>query len=340
MSEQIAMTQVRRLVWCALLATHLCLGGSAWGVGPLYFRSGRFLSPIAPVSTAPQDDISETIGAGQRAVLAEFSSASMPARVEAEGAGAVLYMVTGRLGMQNCAVVNVELARRSQGQRTVVGTGSLATSLLARRDTVGPIVVPITLTGVLALQGDQIALSVEVENRCGEARSVTLRYDALGWLSALRIDGASEPPTTTTTTTPATTTTMVSTTVVVPSTTTTTLPYPFGCLFQPLEGYEAVFCRLDTLDEVLVEEGPSSFGGGARYGRVQRRLDQARGRVSLALSGKRRPRQLRRAIQELEIMGRLVRRGVRQGLIDSDLGEELTALVGAATAQIGYLPRR
>ena len=39
-------------------------------------------------------------------------------------------------------------------------------------------------------------------------------------------------------------------------------------------------------------------------------------------------------------MGRLVRRGVRQGLIDSDLGEELTSLVGAATAQIGFLPRR
>lgn len=334
------MTQMRRLAWCTLLATHLCLGGVAWGLGPLYLRSGGFLSTVAPVSTAPRDDVSASIGAGGRTVLAEFRSEPVPARVEAQGAGAVLYLTTGRLGMPDCAVVNVEVARRRSGGRTVVGTGSLVSSLLGRRDTVRPILVPITLTGALALEGDQITLSIEVENQCGEARTVTLRYDALGWVSALRIDGASEPPTTTTTTTPAATTTIVSSTVVLPSTTTTTLPYPFGCLFQPLEGYEAVFCRLDVLGEVLVEEGPASFGGGVRYERMSRRLEQARGRVSLALSGKRRPRQLRRAMQELETLGRLVRRGVRQGFIDSDLGEELISLIGAATAQIGYLPRR
>jgi hypothetical protein len=325
------MTQVRTLAWCTLLAAHLGLAGAAWGFGPLYLRNGRVLSIAAPVATEPRDDVPAFIGAGKRTVLAEFRSSPVAERVEAATATAILYLVTGRLGMENCAVVTAELSRRSPlDERTVVGSGSLPTSILPRRETVNPIVVTFPVTEVVAFPTDQIALSIAVENRCSEARSPSLRYDALGWVSALRFDGL--PATTTTTTT----------TTTPPSlpTTTTTLPWPTGCLFQPLSGYVAVFCRLDTLREVLVEEGPASLGGVAAYGRLERRLEQARSRVALAQAGKRVPRQLRRATQQLAVFGRLVRRGGRQGLVDPDLGEELSGLAAAAGAQIGTLPRR
>jgi hypothetical protein len=334
------MSHVRPRAWCALVAAYLCVAGSAWGFGPLYLRTGRALSIAAPVATEPRDDVSTFVGAGKRAVLAEFRSNPVAERVDAASAAAILYLVTGPLGMENCAVVTAEVSRRSPlDERTVVGSGSLTTSILPRRQTVEPIVVTVPVTGPLALPKDQIALSIGIENRCREGRNVALRYDALGWVSAVRIDGGSQqPPATTTTTT--TTTTVTTTPAPLPTTTTTTLPYPFGCLFQPLEGYEAVFCRLDTLGEVLVEEGPSSVGGVAAYGRLRRRLEQTRDRVSLALSGKRVPRNLRRAGQQLGVFGRLVRRGGRQGLIDPDLGEELSGLTAAAAAQSGTLPRR
>ena len=290
MSVPHTMPRPRTISGFALLAAHLGLAASASAVGPFYLRGGGTLSIAAPVATVPRDDVSAAIGAGRRAVLAEFRSARMTERVEAATATAILYLVTGRLGMENCAVVTAELSRRSPlDERTVVGTGSLPTSILPRRQTDTPIVVTFPLTGPVALPADQIALSIGVENRCSEARTPALRYDALGWVSALRLDGV-PASTTTTTTTPTTSTTGIPTEPPPPTTTTTTtttLPYPFGCLFQPLEGYEAVFCRLDTLGEVLLEEGPTSFGGTARYDRVLRRLEEARGRVILAQSGKR-----------------------------------------------------
>ena len=42
------------------------------------------------------------------------------------------------------------------------------------------------------------------------------------------------------------------------------MPWPEGCLEQPLAGYDAVFCRIDTLAEVLAEEDPVDLGGLAR----------------------------------------------------------------------------
>jgi hypothetical protein len=324
------MMRVRTLAWCALLVAHLVIPDSARAFGPLYLREGRTLSIAAPVALEPRDDVSASIGAGKRAVLAEFRSSPAAERVDVATATAILYLVTGRAGMENCAVVTAELSRRSPlDERTVVGTGSLATSILPRRETTNPIRVTFPVTSPVALPNDQIALTISVENRCSEARTPSLRYDALGWISALVLEGV-----------PATTTTTTTTVAPAIPTTTTTLPWPTGCLFQPLAGYEAVYCRLDTLRQVLVEEGPSSFGGAAAYGRLERRLEQAGNRVDVAQSGKRVRRQLRRAPQHLGAFGRLVRRGGRQGLIDPDLGEELSGLAAAAVAQIGTLPRR
>ena len=259
-------------------------------------RGGDTLSIAAPVATVSRDDVSAAIGAGSRAVLAEFRSAPVTERVEAATATAILYLVTAANWAWRTAPSSRPScpgAPRSTSARWW-GPDRCPRPSCHRRRPTSRSSSPFPLTGPVALPADQIALSVGVENRCSEARTLALRYDALGWVSALRLDGvpASETPTTTTTTTPATTTTPTTSTTGIPTeppttTTTTTLPYPFGCLFQPLEGYEAVFCRLDTLGEVLLEEGPTSFGGAARYDRVQRRLEQARGRVILAQSGKR-----------------------------------------------------
>jgi hypothetical protein len=325
------MTPVRVLASCALLAVHLGLAGSAWGIGPFYLRYDHALSLAAPVATVPRDDVGASIGAGRRAVLAEFRSSPVAERVDVATATAVLFLVTGKAGMENCAVVTAEVSRRSPlDERTVVGRGSLATSILPRRQTVDPIVVTFPVTGPVAFPNDQITLTIAIENRCGEARSPSLRYDALGWISALRLEGVPASTTTTTTTIAPS----------LPTTTSTTLPWPTGCLFQSLAGYDAVFCRLDTLREVLLEEGASGVGGAAAYGRLERRLEQARGRVVLAQSGKRMPRQIRRAAHQLGVFNRLVRRGGRRGVIDPDLGEELSGLAAAAVAEIGALPRR
>src|SRR5262245_66514550 len=113
------MTHVRKLSFWALLATHLGLAGSAWSFGPLYLRGGGLLDIAAPVATMPRDDVSASIGAGRREVLAEFQSSPVVERVEAGTATARLYLVTGKAGMEGCAVVIAELSRRSpRGERT------------------------------------------------------------------------------------------------------------------------------------------------------------------------------------------------------------------------------
>lgn len=223
----------------------------------------------------------------------------------------------------------MELARRvPTAERTVVGSGAVATSILPRREENPPIEIVIPLDGVVAAPGERMAVSIAVENRCADARGPGLLYDALGFASAVRFAAAPPavpPPTTTTTTAPP------------PPPTTTTLPWPAGCLFQPLTGYDAVFCRLDTMADVLTDEDVTTFGSPATQARFQRPVGRSRDLVAVAQSGRRVPRHLRRSLQHLGVITRMLQRGTRQGRLDPDVSGELAELVSEAVYAIGVL---
>jgi len=304
-------------------------------IAPLYLRWDHHLVIAAPTSIEPRDDVSVSVGAGQQAVLGEFRSDPVDEEVDATGATATLFLVTGKEGMTECAEITVEIARRNPpDQRTVVGSGSALATILPRRQTVDPIevAVPLAMDGVVALPGEQIAVTVAVENRCDDLRIPALLYDALGLASVVRFSDdvtTTLPPTTTTSTT--------TTTAPLPQPTTTTLPWPDGCLSQPLAGFDAVFCRLDTLAETLNEEDAVDVGGQTTYARLQRRLGRAHDLVAVAQTGRRARRHLRQALQQLGAFTRAARRQGKQGNADPDLVEELTGLASAAVSEIGFL---
>jgi len=326
--------RVGGIVSCAALLGLMAPPDVAAAISPLYLRDGLTLSIAAPSATEPRDDVSADVGTNQRAVLAEFLSDPVEEELYATTGVASVFLVAGRLGMEDCAIVTVEVVRRTPpSERTTVGTGSLLTSILPRRDTVDPIEIRFPLTGVLALPGERLGVAIAVENRCDGLRSPKLLYDALGLASAVRFTDDPPPPTTTTTTT----TTTITTTFPPPPTTTTTLPWPAGCLSQPLEGYDAVFCRLDTLAQVIADEDASTLGGTAAYARLRRRLGRARDLLVLAHSGRRARRSLRRASFHIGAFDRVVKRGGRRGVVDPDLGEELGGLVRGVQTEIGFL---
>ncbi len=299
---------------------------------PLYLRAGSLLSPVAPSETEPQDDVRASIRAGQRMVLegGEFTSVALGEEHVAGGAVARLFLVTGQAGMEGCAVVDAELLRlQPPAGRTVVASGQVATSILPRRESVQPIEVPLTATGVLAAAGERLALVIAVTNRCDDLRSPRLLYDGLTEQSAVRFTDA--PPATSTTTT--TTTTVPGT----PGTTTTTLPAPVSCLAQPLTGYQAVFCRVDTIVAILGARDPGDVGGLTTRGRLLARLARSRARLERAQTGRRVRLHLAAARRNVRAFDRLVRRGGRRAVIEPDLVGELTSLGAELLAQIGQL---
>ena len=316
----------------AALCGPLAPPDAAAELSPLYLRAQRTLSIAAPTATEPRDDIAADVGAGRRSVLAEFLSEPVEDQLDADGAIATVFLVSGRLGMQDCAVVTVEVVRRSPpDERTIVGTGSVQTSIFPRRDTVDPIEIAFPLSGPLALPGERVGVSVAVENRCDDLRTPKLLYDALGVASVVSFGFGIVPTTTTTTTTSTTTTTTTTTTT---STTTTTVPWPAGCLFQPLSGYEQIWCNLDTLAQVLVDESSDAYGGGVTLARLQRRVARARDLVAKAQGGTRTRRHLRQARQQLVLFNKLVQRKQRRGRIEPDVGGDLVDLVGGAARAI------
>src|SRR5262245_5401322 len=335
MSAPALRTMRRRvggLVLFAALCGPLAPPEAAADLSPFYLRAERTLSIAAPTATEPRDDVAADVGAGRRSVLAEFLSEPVEDQLDADGAIATVFLVSGRLGMQDCAAVTVEVVRRSPpDERTIVGAGSVLTSILPRRATVDPIAVAFALSAPLALPGERVGVSVAVENRCDDLRSPKLLYDALGVASVVSFGFGIVPTTTTTTTTSTTTTTTTTTTT---STTTTTVPWPDGCLFQPLSGYDQIWCNLDTLLQVLADEPSDAYGGGVTLARLQRRITRARDLVAKAQGGSRTRRHLRLARQQLVLFNKLVQRQQRRGRIEPDVGGDLVDLEGGAARAI------
>ncbi|HEV7732706.1 MAG TPA: hypothetical protein VGR62_11115 [Candidatus Binatia bacterium] len=142
-----------------------------------------------------------------------------------------------------------------------------------------------------------------------------------------------------------TTTTVVSTTVPTTSTSSTTAPpptstttttLPVACVDQPLLGYDAVSCRLDTIGTVLVGQPVEALGGKKLATRLGKTMAHARTALDMARGGRKVTPNLRRANKQLRLFGKGVTSALKKGMAP-ELGAQLTSLAAGATTEIDVL---
>lgn len=163
---------------------HLIRGATPTSYQLLETASGRTGDPREIASSVPDRG---------NIVLGPFLGLQQAgaAQVNVGRVQATLFLGSGTQGISGCADVTATLLRRTlAGERIVLGTGSLANASLAPKNSnPPPVQIPIAVQGSLAVRtlanGDQLALEVVVLNRCGGAKSVSLRYDATSHPSRL-----------------------------------------------------------------------------------------------------------------------------------------------------------
>ncbi|HKA29714.1 MAG TPA: hypothetical protein VKH82_10080 [Candidatus Binatia bacterium] len=140
---------------------------------------------------------------------------------------------------------------------------------------------------------------------------------------------------TSTTTTAAPTTSTSTTTTPASSSTTTTLSG--DCTEQPLEGLDAVDCRIDVLSTAIGDESPDEFGGPRKTHAQIQRLDNARDLVNAARQGTKVRTKLRLAIRQLRTLNRALQKTINTGKTPPDVGAFLSARVSEALAELETL---
>jgi hypothetical protein len=153
------------------------------------------------------------------------------------------------------------------------------------------------------------------------------------------------------------TTTSSSTTAPTSSTTSTTAPLPLctpgpgacddgdlctedrcdaatGCAHDPVAGYAAVLCRLDTMATTIASEPVTAFGRLNVQRKLASKVQSARGRVASAEAAAKKRGKLKRARSVLASFMKSVQRGVATGRIDGPVGARLLALASGATSGI------
>jgi hypothetical protein len=265
---------------------------------------------------------SATIPAGEDALLGSFSSAPLEQDVVLGQARGVVWLGTGRPGMDGCARVTMSLMRYTGTSQTVVATGTIDTTIRPRRNLLEPIIVPMLLSDPLvAATGDRLIFDVRVSNQCGGERRVVLLYDSVGRASAVELYAPGETTSTTTTTTGADPT----------STTTSTLPPT--CL-ETATGLAAVRCRLETMDGILRASSPASLGGPRFARRLTRRVEKALRFVRAAELIDATPRRLRKGRKQIVRFLALLARGQGDGRVAREVGDPLGALANGAVSRL------
>jgi hypothetical protein len=138
-----------------------------------------------------------------------------------------------------------------------------------------------------------------------------------------------------TTTTSAPTTSTSTTTTPASSSTTTTLSG--DCTEQPLEGLDAVDCRIEVLSTAIGDESPDEFGGPRKTHAQIQRLDNARDLVNAARQGTKVRTKLRLAIRQLRTLNRALQKAINNGKTPPDVGAFLSARVSEALAELETL---
>ena len=276
-----------------------------------YLRSSGLLSPAAPPAGATTVLLSMSIPPGEDVLLGSFTSAPAEQDLVAGEARGIVYLGTGRPGMDGCARVTTSLVRQTGAVQTGVATGTLVTTLRSRKNTTVPVIVPMAIADPLvAATGDRLVFHVRVANDCGGERNVSLMFDSFGRASRLEL---LVPGVTTTTTS-----------------TTTTLPVT--CL-DNAAGLAAVRCRLEAMDTILRHTSPALLGGVHFTDRLSRRVDRALTFVR-ASELQPTPRRLRKGRHQLSRFSSQLSRGRADGRVAPEVGDTLGALAEGATTSL------
>jgi hypothetical protein len=298
-------------------------GAAASAQDVFHLREGGLLVPDAPAAGSSTAVLSTAVANGENKLLATFTSAELPQDLNFNEARAVLFLGTGRPGMDGCARVTTSIARLAGASHTEVATGELVTTIRPRRKVIDPIVVPMAVTdSLLAAAGDRIVLQIRVANECGGERNVSVMYDSAG--RASRIELVVAAATTTTTTTIAT-----------PSTVTTTT-LPATCL-DVATGLAAVRCRLEMMDALVRSTSPAKLGGPRFVRRLARRLERALTLVRASELIEATPRRLRRTRRHMMRFAAQLDRGQADGRVAPEVGASLDVLSSSAIAGLSSL---
>jgi hypothetical protein len=147
---------------------------------------------------------------------------------------------------------------------------------------------------------------------------------------------------TTTSTTEATTSTVAPTTTSTSSTTTpvsttTTTTEAGDCTQQPLEGFDAVDCRIDILSTAIGAESPEEFGGPRKAHSLITRIDNARAFLDSARQGTKVRSKLRLATRQLRTLNRALQKTIKNGKTPPQVGQFLSDRIQEALVELNEL---
>lgn len=106
---------------------------------------------------------------------------------------------------------------------------------------------------------------------------------------------------------------------------------------MPLEGFDAVDCRLGTLADTLAVQDPTELGGARVARQLTAKVVKARKLVTTARQAKKAAAVLKRADRQLRSFDRVVDKTAQKGKLPADLRVRLIDLSRATSAQIGVL---
>lgn len=112
---------------------------------------------------------------------------------------------------------------------------------------------------------------------------------------------------------------------------------PLTCLDIPLEGFDAVDCRLGTLADTLAVQEPTSLGGTRVARQLTAKVSKARKLVTSAREARKAAAVLKRADRQLRSFDRVVDKTAQKGKLPADLRLRLLDLSRATSAEIGVL---
>ena len=290
----------------------------------LYLRAGGNLSPVAPAPGSATAILTTRIAPGDDALLGTFVSDPRENDVMVGQVLGVVYLGTGRPGMDGCAHVTYTLSRVTGGAKELVASGTLDTSIRGRRNVVDPIVIPMPLTtSLVASTGERLSFDVRVQNLCGGERRASILYDSVGRASAVELYAPG-----------ATTSTTVTTTTTAAGATTTTATLPPTCL-ETATGLAAVRCRLEAMDTLIRQSSPASLGGQRFVTRLSRRVARALTFVRAAELIQPTPGRIRKARKQVSKFSTQLGRGRSVGRVDPQVGDPLAALAQGAKSGLG-----
>lgn len=152
------------------------------------------LDPERPTSSSSAQ-IEASVRSGDEHVFGTFlDDGSWGPRTLAQGMGlAILYLVTGREGMSECAEITVTLVRRRGAARNddPLATATVTTTLAGDRARLPPVEIQVPIHGArdgrTLSPGDRLGMRIALRNRCADRAAVRLRFDGATVASRLEL---------------------------------------------------------------------------------------------------------------------------------------------------------